>query len=340
MAALLGKAHARVGLLGNPSDLYGGKVIGFTFDAFSARVTLEAARRFELRAQDGARVACADVFEACTQLDPRACEHGLELLLAALRRFTVLARERLDLRTVGARGVFRLSFTSDIPRQVGLSGSSAIVVAALRVLAAHFADELAPFALGPFELAEQALAAETDELGIVAGPQDRVLQAYEGLLHMDFAPPRAPERYTRLDPALLPPLFLAWDPEPGRPSGAVHDAVRARWAAGDAPLRAAISAFPALVDEGRAALERGDVAAFARCVDANFDARASIWPIGPRDRELVDIGRRCGAAVKFCGSGGAVVGVLPDEGARAALAGAYEGEGYRVLRPRLVRADS
>ena len=32
-----------------------------------------------------------------------------------------------------------------------------------------------------------ALAVETEELGIAAGLQDRVIQVYEGLVYMDFA---------------------------------------------------------------------------------------------------------------------------------------------------------
>lgn len=336
MAALTATARPRIGLLGNPSDLYDGRVIGFTFDAFRAQVRLEPAEQVEFHSLDGTYVRCADLRAACADLDPRTCRGGTELLAAALQQFVAFAAGRVDLREQRA---FRLTFATDIPRQVGLSGSSAIIVAALRALARHFAQELHPLDLSPFDLSELALAAETEGLGIVAGPQDRVLQAYDGLLHMDFTPPRGPARYTRLDPALLPPLFLAWDPEPGQPSGAVHDVVRQRYLAGDPEVRAAIARFPALVDEGLAALRAHDHARFAHCVDANFDARAAIWPIGSRDRELVRIGRRHGAAVKFCGSGGAVVGVLPHEEERGAIASAYAGAGYRTLDPCPVCTD-
>ena len=49
MLSVRAHAQARVGLLGNPSDLYGGQGVAFTFDAFSARV--------ELSASDGIRLA-------------------------------------------------------------------------------------------------------------------------------------------------------------------------------------------------------------------------------------------------------------------------------------------
>ena len=68
-------------------------------------------------------------------------------------------------RTVDVR------WTSDIPRSVGLAGSSAIVVATLRALARP--GDPAP---DPLELAKLALLVEQD-LGIVAGLQDRAVQA-------------------------------------------------------------------------------------------------------------------------------------------------------------------
>jgi glucuronokinase len=289
------RAHARAGLLGNPSDVYEGKAIALSVCNFAAEVAIEPAGALELRGD----------------------AEGARLLEAALGRFP----EARD-------GGFAMGFRSDIPLQVGLGGSSAIVVAALRALCAWFQVEL-----HPAELAERALRAEAEDLGIVAGPMDRVIQAYGGLVHMDFRPPRGPSSYRRLDPALLPPLFVAWNPEPGPSSGVPHAEVRARWLRGDPEVRAAMRVFPRLVDEGLACLERGDVAGLQRLVDRNFDTRASIWPLGERDLEMVRIGRGRGAAVKFCGSGGAVLGVMRAAAEYPDLAKAYEQAGFRVLRP-------
>ena len=46
----IGRAHARAGLLGNPSDVYEGKAIAVSICDFSAEVTLEAAERFGFEA--------------------------------------------------------------------------------------------------------------------------------------------------------------------------------------------------------------------------------------------------------------------------------------------------
>ena len=221
-----------------------------------------------------------------------------------------------------------MSYTTSVPRQAGLAGSSAIVIATLRALASWFEVEIPAD-----ELARLALAAEVEDLGITAGPMDRVIQANEGMMHMDFKPPG---RYTPLDPAILPPLFVAWDPRTGASSGRVHGAVRRRWLAGDPLVREAMAVFPALVDRGMECLKQGDHEGFRRLVDRNFDTRASIWTLGERDLELVEIGRRAGAAVKFAGSGGSVVGVMRDDADFAAIDAAYRASGYATIRPTVV----
>ncbi len=76
----------------------------------------------------------------------------------------------------------RPTIETEIPREVGLGGSSAIVIATLRALCA-----LARSRLDPAATAAIALAVETEDLGIAAGPQDRLIQAHEGLLYLDFS---------------------------------------------------------------------------------------------------------------------------------------------------------
>jgi len=309
------RALPRVGLLGNPSDLYGGAVIAFTFHGFRARVRLARA------AGAGDAQSLAVDWPAAAALDPFTLEGLPRLAAAALRR--------LAARFPGARPEagerIRLHAATDIPRQVGLAGSSAVIVASLRALAAWQGRELAPL-----ELAELALAAETEELGIVAGPQDRVAQAFEGLVHMEFH--ETPWRVTELDPALLPPALVAWDPSPGRDSGAVHNDVRARWEAGDAEVRGVMAELGVLVAEGLECLRSGDHRRLRELVDANFDLRARIFPIDARHRRLVELGRAAGAGTKFCGSGGAVLCVVEEPDELARVEAAFSEAGFPALR--------
>jgi glucuronokinase len=334
VAPVQAQAYARAGLLGNPSDVYEGKAIAFTIGDFAARVRIEPAERFSIARGPAESLEAGSFRDAAQSLRERGCYDGIRLLRAAVKRFADRAEPVLELARDDPRQRFSLRYETDVPRQAGLGGSSAIVIAALRALARWFAVPIPPH-----EMAELALAAEVEDLGITAGPMDRVVQSYGGLLLMDFAPPRTERSYRRLDPGLLPPLFLAWDPRVGIASGVAHGEVRRRWLAGDTEVREAMRVFPGLVDRGVRCLEAGDHEGFRRLLDENFETRAKIFPIGARDREMVEIGRRLGAPVKLCGSGGAVVGALAAEPDFAAVAHAYAGAGYRTLRPRIAAAS-
>ena len=223
-----------------------------------------------------------------------------------------------------------MRYETSIPRQVGLGGSSAIVVAALRALMAWFEAPIDPAAL-----AELALAAEVEDLGITAGAMDRVIQCYEGVMLMDLREPRTAASYTRLGPEILPPLFVAWNPRGGRASGRIHEGVRRRWREGDEEVHREMAALRELVDSGSACLRRGDHAVFRELMNRNFEIRAQLFPISKANREMVEIGRSFGAGVKLCGSGGAVVGALADAGEFSEIEKAYGSAGYRVIRPEI-----
>ena len=323
-------ARPRVGFLGNPSDLYGGKVVAFTFDAFETAVRLEPLTTGVEFACSKGVLAFADWGELVRDLDARQGHGGHKLLAAAFDRLLTHAPALRDLPPDDPRCAFRVTFSTDVPRQAGLSGSSAIIIAALRLWGRWFEVETSPF-----ELSELALSAECDVLGFVAGPQDRVVQSYGGLVAMDFKGPRTPASYRRLDPALLPPRLVVWSDEPGTSSADVHHDVRERWDAGDEEVRRVMASFAPLVDRGLAALQERDVAGLADAIDANFDLRASLFPISERDRRMIDLGRAAGAATKFCGSGGAALAVPRSGGEHDELEDAYREAGFRTLRPRV-----
>jgi glucuronokinase len=266
------EAPARAALAGNPSDGYGGRTVAVALPAFRARVRVEPSERLDVE-------------------DP--------LLGAAYRRF--------------ARGVgmdvppLRMRFDTTIPERVGLGGSSAIVVAALRALGEAFGLELTPG-----NLASAALETEREELGIEAGPQDRVVQAHGGLVAMDFDPRHGPHGSVRsLDASLLPPLFVAWQLEPAAPSGVFHAELRRRYDAGEPAVRQGMRRLAALALEAREALRDRDQEAFGRCLDRSFDVRRGMAELDPAHVRMVELARSIGAAANFTGSGGAVVGTMP-----------------------------
>jgi glucuronokinase len=325
MAATTGTAYARAGLLGNPSDGYDGKAIALIVRNFRASVTIEESDHFEILRGPSDRLSYPRFTDLVDLLSDQGCYGGVRLLLGAVRRF---ADHAGTAALAPDRQRFTMSYRSDIPRQVGMAGSSALVIAALRAMMKWFG-----LSIEPATLAELALKAEVEDLGIAAGPMDRVIQAYEGVMLMDFKPPRSPASYARLDPSILPPLFIAYDPRTGEISGKVHSDVRFRWLRGDSDVREAIAVFPRLVDEGMQCLRSRDWEGFRRLVDKNFDTRARIWRLSDRDHEMIRIGRALGSAVKFCGSGGAVIGAMRCSSDFEAIERAYSAAGYNAFRP-------
>ena len=307
MSAIRAHAYPRAGVLGNPSDGYGGRVLALTFSDFQADV--------ELRDEG------LSVEELLARFESGGSRGIEQLTDAALSRFNksypLPSSTKID-----------LTARTNIPRQVGMSGSSALIIATLKALA-----ERANISVAPRELALLAWEAETLELGIAAGPQDRVAQAHGGLLDMDFSAPWSAESFRHNDPAMLPPLLIAWNPAPGDPSGDVHDTVRERYENGEAAVVEAMSQFPRFTADGISALERGDLASFLGCMNANFDTRAMIWDLRDKDLELISIGREAGCATKFTGSGGAILCASPDLPTLERAEEAYASRALPTLRP-------
>ena len=325
---VVGRAQARAGLLGNPSDGYGGKAVAIAIPNFSASVSIEPAECFALRAGPTDGFSFETVREASETWRAGQCEDGLRLLRAAVAQFARRCPVLDSLSPEDPRLRFEMQYATDIPRQVGLAGSSAIVVAALRALSQWF-----QVSVSPFSLSEWALAAEVDELGLAAGPMDRVIQSFGGLMCMDLREPRSPAAYVSLDRKLLPELFLAWDSAGSASSGRVHGDLRARWRAKEPAVMAAMQAFRDRVDQGVEALRLGDRMLFHRLMDKNFDARCALVDVSARDQEMVALARSLGASAKLCGSGGAIVGMPQDASDFPEREVRFCDAGYRFLRP-------
>jgi glucuronokinase len=202
------------------------------------------------------------------------------------------------------------------------------VIATLRAAA-----ELSGARLAPAALARLALAAETEELGIPAGLQDRVVQSYEGLVSMNFAAD-ADDQFELLDPALLPPLFIAYRDDASQPSRAVHAALRDRARAGERLLAETMAEIAALAERGRAALLAGDRDELGSLMLDNVERRARIVDLDPRHLRMVELAASLGAPSNYAGSGGAIVGLAPPDGLRR-LRAAFAAEGCEVIEPRL-----
>ena len=283
-------APARAALAGNPSDAYGGAVLAVTLDGLSAEA-------FARRAQT------------------LVVEPASELVEATVRRFAS--------ELCAAALPTALRWRTSVPRGVGLGGSSAIVIAVLRALC-----RLHGTALDPARMAELALAIETEDLGIAAGLQDRVAQAYGGLMFMEFGDGGA---YERLGSELLPPLVVAWRADTAQDSGDVHASLRTRLKAGDTTAVAGMKELAEIARAARAALIAEDHEWLARTADESFDVRRRLLALDPRHVKLVERARALGAGANYTGSGGAVVAVCRDQAHAATMAQALAELGCGTL---------
>ena len=301
------RVPARTGLVGHPSDGYGGATLSVTLANFAAHVEVSPA--LELQIEPAGHEAWP--------------EGGERLVRATVRRFCHHCAEHG--RDYEPR--VRIRYRSTIPREVGLAGSSAIVIATLRALA-----QLAGPPIDLQRLPALARSVETDELGIAAGLQDRVVQTYGGLVFMDFAR----DEYESLDSALLPQLFVAWRRCAAGASGVAHAAVRERFDRSEPAVVGAMRTLSRLAHEARGALERRDHDGFAATLEAGYAVRATIFDLDPRHTAIVDAARELGLPATYTGSGGAVVGIARDRAAVAELAGRLRSSGVQVV-PALTR---
>ncbi|KAF0030282.1 hypothetical protein F2P81_017013 [Scophthalmus maximus] len=212
---------------------------------------------------------------------------------------------------------FTLKYDTNIPRQVGLAGSSAIVSATLKCLMEFY--NITDNDLPKPVRANFILNVETDELFITAGLQDRVVQVYEGLVCMDFSKKLMEEQgygnYVSMDMSNLPLFWLAYLSDPSD-SGRIHSNIRQRWLSGEPQVVEAMNTFAELTDQARSALQDRDWSRLAQLMDQNFELRRSVYTddcLGPGNLKMVLLGKQFGSAVKLPGSGGAVVGLCLDQ---------------------------
>ncbi|KAI8967296.1 hypothetical protein BDF20DRAFT_829811 [Mycotypha africana] len=311
------KTYARVGLMGNPSDGFYGKTLSLLISNFWAEVTLfpntdpkalESIQTLSNPISDPRYFYSMASLVSMSEID--GYDHGDRLLQACCKvfyRHCRLPKHKLQ------QG-FKMRFLTNIPRQVGLAGSSAIITALWKALMQFYQVDI------PLEQqASLVLQVEQEELGIAAGLQDRVIQAYGGLVYMDFNKAFMDQhghgQYERLDVSLVPKLWLAYVADP-EDSGKVHSTVKERFRHGDQEVIKAMQTFASFTDQAKQALQAHDTKRFAELMTANFELRRQIYGddvIGKTNLRMVELARQHHCAAKFPGSGGAVVGMYAGE---------------------------
>ena len=325
-------AYARAGLLGNPSDGYFGKTISIIVRNFGARVQLYQTPELHIESQMQDTNIYRSMAHLVESVSLIGYYGGSRLIKATVKKFCEYCaetRQKIDNKN------FTIRYHSSIPRQVGLAGSSAIITATLRALMQFYRVKI-PVEIFP----SVTLAVETEELGITAGLQDRVIQAYEGCVYMDFdrkiMETKGHGKYEKIDPSLLPKLYLAYKTELGKVSGKVHGDLRSRWEKGDPAVVNTLGEIADLAERGRMAILNRDDRTLHELMDSNFDLRSAIMSISDANRAMVEAARACGASAHFTGSGGSIIGIYYDDGMLTRLIIEMKKLKTRVIKPYIV----
>lgn len=326
------KSYPRVGLVGNPSDGYFGKTISFAFGNFCAEVIIYESPELEILPSEKDQ----SLFDSIESLVHDVVLHGyyggVRLLKATIKRFFDYCGEnRIDLHDKN----FTIRYNSNIPHGVGLAGSSAIITACLRGLMGFYGVSIAKHVQ-----ANIVLSAEVDELNIAAGLQDRVIQAYEGLVYMDFSKEIMDKqgygRYEPIDYRLLPPLYVAYHDDLSEPTEVFHNNLRERFSHGDRDVVGAMRYWANLTDKVKRALVNGESGKVGGLLDSNFDRRRKLCSLSENHIKMVEVARSAGASAKFTGSGGAIVGTYENAKMFSDLKKRLGLHGVRVIKPRIV----
>lgn len=282
-------APGRAGILGNPTDGYGGAVIACATRA-RARVSFKPGGR-GLTVVSGVQRRTLNDPE---DFQPRGDEFDI---VRAVVRF--LGAEDLS-------GELRLA--TEIPRQAGLAGSTAHLSAVLAALLAARGERCTPYAF-----AEMNRVVELQYMQVQCGYNDAYMTTFGGLNYMDF---RRKEVYRPLEEepyATIEPLARFVGPLPfvvahtglQHHSGAFHRPLRERWLEGEPAVVDGYRRIAELAHEGKKALLERDWYGFGRLMNENWRIQESLAPSGEANERLVNAALESGAlGAKLAGAGG------------------------------------
>ncbi|MCS7066528.1 MAG: hypothetical protein NZL85_09715 [Fimbriimonadales bacterium] len=290
MEAIRYSAPGRAGIIGNPSDMYGGTVISCAVP-LRARCTLEPADHLSF--QSSARALAPDTLEL----------QGDE--------FDICRAVLLELGYSVEHAPFTLRIESDIPVQSGLAGSSALLTAIVACLLHYQAEELP----APYHLAERVRRVEAHRLRVSCGYQDFYMAVFGGMNAMEFRdkeglgvdaeePLATVEMLSAYLRGIQLPLWLATTGGQ-RFSGAVHRSLRSRWEEGERAVVDGMARVGRLAREAKRALLEQNWQRLAALMNENYAIIRELGGSGESLDALVQVALENGAlGAKLAGAGG------------------------------------
>lgn len=329
-------SYPRAALIGNPSDGYFGKTIAFLFRNFQAKITLYETPELQIEPEKLDTTNFDSIDQLVNDVNLYGYYGGMRLLKAAIKVFYCYCQSNnINLH----KRNFTIRYSSNIPIRLGLAGSSALITAGMRALCEFYEVTIAPEIL-----ANLVLSVETKELGLSAGLQDRVAQAYETPVFMDFdkehMEAKGYGKYTPMPLNDIPGLYIAYRTNMSEGSEVVHNNLRARFEIGDKNVLAAMKELAQITEATKQALDTKNWNELAECINRNFDIRKDMIPISRGNQEMIDIARECDASAKFTGSGGAIIGICEDKTSWEEMKIRFKHKNIEMISPVIVNQDN
>lgn len=317
MTTIRCSAPGRCGIIGNPTDMYGGTVISCSIQ-HRAHVTIEPSDQLEV--------------EAAGQ---RTVISGADDLILNGDYFDV-ARAVLDY----LRDEFlscRISYTTDIPVKAGVAGSTALTVAILYGMLRYTGVRCTAY-----RVAELARYIELNHLRVVCGYQDAYMCTFGGLNYMDFRGKQfyreaAEELYATIEPLdkYVPELpFVLVHTGVSHSSDGVHKPIRERWLDGDPEVREGYTEISRLAREGKKALLAQDWERLGQLMNRNHAIQRSLGGSGESNERLINLTLEhgaLGAKLAGAGDGGTIIALNPHP--REMIEALREAGSERIFRP-------
>jgi len=325
-------SYPRAAVIGNPSDGYFGKTIAFLFSNFKASVQLYHSPDLKIYPQGMDITSFNSIHHLVENVNLKGYYGGIRLLKATIKVFYDYCNKqniKIDNRN------FTIRYHSDIPLRLGLAGSSAIITACMKALMSFYAVDIPK----PI-MANLVLSVETEELGIAAGLQDRVTQAYEKPVFMDFNKKDMERQgygsYRTLDADGFQNMYIAFRKNLSEGTEVVHNNLKARYNIGEKVVLEAMEKWIGLTDAYCSALKESNQQKIHDLINANFDLRRNLIPISKGNIEMVEAARSVGASAKFTGSGGAIIGTYANEEMFSKLEETLDKKEIEVIKPNIV----
>jgi mevalonate kinase len=320
-------AYPRASLVGNPTDGLGAPALAITFKEYGAHATISPSAQLTLCEPQEETPHWQSLNHLLSYTTLMGFHGGRRLMLALITRFSNYCKNnKITLRNEN----FTLSWRTTIPPRLGLSGSSALIIAALRALM-----EFYQIVIPRDDQIRIVMNTEKVDLGIPVGPVDRIAQICNGVIYYEvISMEEATFNITQLDPSSLPPLFIAIDEKSSEGTEVFHSNLQGRFLNGDQNVIQGVQRQTELVRQAHDLLARGRGEELAPLMEENFKVRQSLCALNPRHVAMVEAARELGAVAKFSGSGGAIIGTASESELNQIIAGLKE-KGYHAFRPTI-----